>query len=82
MKVVLSSPRAADALLLHTILSTPLSSLRRRGFNTDRILKAKKAERLAKEEAEKAQRDEDEKLALIANELEEVSRNRSCDHDR
>ncbi|KDE08540.1 hypothetical protein MVLG_01317 [Microbotryum lychnidis-dioicae p1A1 Lamole] len=46
-RLLLSKQRANDTLLYMTILSTPLKALRRRGFNVDRIVNARKAEREA-----------------------------------
>ncbi|GAA5980148.1 hypothetical protein JCM10908_001550 [Rhodotorula pacifica] len=46
-KLLLSKLRANDALLLLTILQTTLKNLKRRGFNVDRILQARKSEREA-----------------------------------
>ncbi|KWU45472.1 hypothetical protein RHOSPDRAFT_28836 [Rhodotorula sp. JG-1b] len=46
-KLLLSKLRANDALLLLTILQTTLKNLKRRGFNVDRVLQARKAEREA-----------------------------------
>ncbi|CDZ96200.1 Transcription factor Opi1 [Phaffia rhodozyma] len=64
--------RSTDALLLSTILSTPLSALRRRGFATDRVLKQKKIERLAQESAEKLRLQEEQKFKAMGVELEEL----------
>nr|XP_031863300.1 uncharacterized protein CI109_001175 [Kwoniella shandongensis]KAA5530372.1 hypothetical protein CI109_001175 [Kwoniella shandongensis] len=44
--VLLKSPKADDALLLYSILSTPLMALKKRGFNVDRILNQQREERL------------------------------------
>ncbi|WVW83952.1 hypothetical protein I302_105975 [Kwoniella bestiolae CBS 10118] len=44
--ILLKSPKADDALLLYSILSTPLMALKKRGFNVDRILNQQKEERL------------------------------------
>ncbi|GAA5977366.1 hypothetical protein JCM5350_002442 [Sporobolomyces pararoseus] len=46
-KITLNKLRPNDALLLLTILQTTLKNLKRRGFNVDRILTARKAEREA-----------------------------------
>ncbi|KAI0781217.1 hypothetical protein BD413DRAFT_667167 [Trametes elegans] len=50
-RLLFDSPKAHDALLFMTILSTDLRALRRRGYNVDRILRQQKAERQAAEEA-------------------------------
>ncbi|KAJ3549086.1 hypothetical protein NM688_g5219 [Phlebia brevispora] len=52
-KLLFDSPKASDALLFMTILSTDLRSLRRRGYNIDRILQKQRAERLVAEELAK-----------------------------
>ncbi|WWC89285.1 uncharacterized protein L201_004206 [Kwoniella dendrophila CBS 6074] len=44
--ILLKSPKADDALLLYSILSTPLMALKKRGFNVDRILNQQKEEKL------------------------------------
>lgn len=44
-RFILSKQRVNDALLLMTLLSTPLKVLQRRGFDTSRILNSRKAER-------------------------------------
>ncbi|RDB24786.1 hypothetical protein Hypma_008085 [Hypsizygus marmoreus] len=48
-RLIFDSPRANDALLFMTILSTDLKALKRRGYNVDRILRQQKAERQANE---------------------------------
>ncbi|GAA5857149.1 hypothetical protein JCM8547_009340 [Rhodosporidiobolus lusitaniae] len=49
-KILLSKVRPNDALLLLTILQTTLKNLKRRGFQVDRLLNARKAEREAAEQ--------------------------------
>ncbi|KAK0461397.1 uncharacterized protein EV420DRAFT_1669612 [Desarmillaria tabescens] len=53
-RLLFESPKANDALLFMTILSTPLRELKRRGYNVDRILRQQQAERQAAQEAAKA----------------------------
>ncbi|PBK91347.1 hypothetical protein ARMGADRAFT_1013798 [Armillaria gallica] len=53
-RLLFESPKANDALLFMTILSTPLRELKRRGYNVDRILRQQQAERQATQEAAKA----------------------------
>ncbi|TFK75311.1 hypothetical protein BDN72DRAFT_892280 [Pluteus cervinus] len=53
-RFLFDAPKAHDALLFMTILSTDLRSLKRRGYNVDRILRQQQAERLAAEEAARA----------------------------
>ncbi|KAL1743141.1 hypothetical protein HDZ31DRAFT_41634 [Schizophyllum fasciatum] len=53
-RILFESPRAHDALLFMTILSTDLKSLKRRGYNVDRILRQKKADHEAREAQHKA----------------------------
>ncbi|KAF9484470.1 hypothetical protein BDN70DRAFT_910674 [Pholiota conissans] len=48
-RLVFDSPKANDALLFMTILSTDLRSLKRRGYNVDRILRQQRDARLAAE---------------------------------
>ncbi|EJD52006.1 hypothetical protein AURDEDRAFT_181569 [Auricularia subglabra TFB-10046 SS5] len=48
-RLILKSPRTQDSLLLLTLLTTDLRSLRRRGYNVDRILRSQAAERRAAE---------------------------------
>ncbi|KAF8070283.1 hypothetical protein FPV67DRAFT_1486835 [Lyophyllum atratum] len=50
-RLIFDAPRANDALLFMTILSTDLKALKRRGYNVDRILRQQKAERQAIEKA-------------------------------
>ncbi|KAI0701855.1 hypothetical protein BC835DRAFT_1435271 [Cytidiella melzeri] len=51
-RLLFASPKASDALLFMTILSTDLKALRRRGYNVDRILqKQREEERVAKDAA-------------------------------
>ncbi|KAG6908391.1 hypothetical protein DXG01_004820 [Tephrocybe rancida] len=50
-RLIFDSPKANDALLFMTILSTDLKALKRRGYNVDRILRQQKAERQAVETA-------------------------------
>ncbi|KAL5520611.1 hypothetical protein ACEPAF_2612 [Sanghuangporus sanghuang] len=61
-RVLFDVPKANDALLFMTILSTDLRALRRRGYNVDRILKKQRAEREAAEQARREQAKEMEKL--------------------
>ncbi|KAK0212970.1 hypothetical protein DFS33DRAFT_1285718 [Desarmillaria ectypa] len=62
-RLLFESPKANDALLFMTILSTPLRELKRRGYNVDRILKQQQAERQASQEAAKA---EAENISLMS----------------
>ncbi|BGP21645.1 ubiquitin system component Cue [Rhodotorula toruloides] len=55
-KLLLSKLRPNDALLLLTILQTTLKNLKRRGFNVDRIITARKAEREAAEQRAREER--------------------------
>ncbi|KAI0342553.1 hypothetical protein BDW22DRAFT_1484759 [Trametopsis cervina] len=50
-RLLFSAPKASDALLFMTILSTDLKALRRRGYNVDRILQKQKIEERAAEDA-------------------------------
>ncbi|KAG6857275.1 hypothetical protein H0H87_007108 [Tephrocybe sp. NHM501043] len=50
-RLIFDAPRANDALLFMTILSTDLKALKRRGYNVDRILRQQRAERQAIEKA-------------------------------
>ncbi|KAL7421639.1 hypothetical protein Q5752_003408 [Cryptotrichosporon argae] len=43
--LLLKSPKADDALLLYSILTTPLMALKKRGFNVDRILNQQREEK-------------------------------------
>ncbi|KAK8864438.1 hypothetical protein IAR55_001687 [Kwoniella newhampshirensis] len=61
--VLLKSSKADDALLLYSILSTPLMALKKRGFNVDRILNQHREERLRLQAEAKRDR---EKLASSA----------------
>ncbi|CAL1709408.1 unnamed protein product [Somion occarium] len=62
-RLLFDSPKASDALLFMTILSTDLRALRRRGYNVDRILRKQKAERQA---AEDAVRERERQMALVS----------------
>ncbi|KAK7445396.1 hypothetical protein VKT23_014813 [Stygiomarasmius scandens] len=53
-RLFFEAPKANDALLFMTILSTDLRSLKRRGYNVDRILREQRVKRQAAEDAEKA----------------------------
>ncbi|KAK4633280.1 hypothetical protein CLAFUW4_03866 [Fulvia fulva] len=65
MAVLLKRPRQQDLLALETILESDLGRLKRKGYNVDRILRAKAAEsRLA--ESERRKRDEEQKRAQEA----------------
>ncbi|GAA6035210.1 hypothetical protein JCM8097_006421 [Rhodosporidiobolus ruineniae] len=55
-KLLLSKSRPNDALLLLTILQTTLKNLKRRGFQVDRLLNARKAEREAAEQRMREER--------------------------
>ncbi|GAA6058557.1 hypothetical protein JCM10212_006996 [Sporobolomyces blumeae] len=55
-KICLNKVRPNDALLLLTILQTTLKNLKRRGFNVDRILNARKAEREAADQRMREER--------------------------
>ncbi|GAA5908053.1 uncharacterized protein JCM6883_004102 [Sporobolomyces salmoneus] len=70
-KNLLRKLRPNDALLLLTILQTTLKNLKRRGFNVDRILSARKAE---KEAADQRLREERLRNQLKAVEAESPSR--------
>ncbi|KAF9451267.1 hypothetical protein P691DRAFT_796992 [Macrolepiota fuliginosa MF-IS2] len=48
-RFIFDTPKAHDALLFMTILSTDLRALKRRGYNVDRILRQKRLERQAEE---------------------------------
>ncbi|KAI0083802.1 hypothetical protein BDY19DRAFT_975723 [Irpex rosettiformis] len=52
-RLLFAAPKASDALLFMTILSTDLKALRRRGYNVDRILQKQRAEERVAEEAAK-----------------------------
>ncbi|KAF7975917.1 hypothetical protein HWV62_8178 [Athelia sp. TMB] len=54
-RLLFDAPKVNDALLFMTILSTDLRSLKRRGYNVDRILKQQKAERKAIDDARAAE---------------------------
>jgi hypothetical protein len=57
VQILVSGARIDDALVLESILSTPLMALRKRGYNVDRILNQQREERLRLEtEAETARR--------------------------
>ncbi|KAK0195282.1 hypothetical protein F5146DRAFT_1100835 [Armillaria mellea] len=62
-RLLFESPKANDALLFMTILSTPLRELKRRGYNVDRILRQQQMERQATQEAAKARA---ENIALMS----------------
>ncbi|GAA5934189.1 hypothetical protein JCM3775_006930 [Rhodotorula graminis] len=55
-KLLLVKTRPNDALLLLTILQTTLKNLKRRGFNVDRIMNARKAEREAADQRMREER--------------------------
>ena len=59
----------SDALLLMTLLSTDLQTLKRRGFAVNRILNARKAEREAKAEGVRQQQHQEELQRLQEREM-------------
>lgn len=62
--VLLKQPKIDDILMLESILRTPLMSLKKRGFNVDRILNAQREEHLRlKAEAQKEREREAEAVA-------------------
>lgn len=62
--VLLKQPKIDDILMLESILRTPLMSLKKRGFNVDRILNAQREEHLRlKAEAQKEREREAEAMA-------------------
>ncbi|KAF8160987.1 hypothetical protein B0H34DRAFT_699011 [Crassisporium funariophilum] len=61
-RLLFESPKANDALLFMTILSTDLRSLKRRGYNVDRILRQQREARLAAENT-KLKQEQDIRLA-------------------
>ncbi|TFY51778.1 hypothetical protein EVJ58_g10387 [Rhodofomes roseus] len=63
-RILFNMPKANDILLFMTILSTDLRSLKRRGYNVDRILRQQQAQRAAQEEA---MRKKAESTALVPN---------------
>ncbi|KAH9934863.1 uncharacterized protein B0H18DRAFT_1114703 [Fomitopsis serialis] len=63
-RVLFDMPKANDILLFMTILSTDLRSLKRRGYNVDRILRQQQAQRAAQEEA---MRKKTESTALVSH---------------
>ncbi|KAF9562769.1 hypothetical protein CPC08DRAFT_749290 [Agrocybe pediades] len=65
-RLLFESPKANDALLFMTILSTDLRSLKRRGYNVDRILRQQRDAKLAAESAQAAA-PTNESSALISN---------------
>ncbi|KAF9529296.1 hypothetical protein CPB83DRAFT_906254 [Crepidotus variabilis] len=59
-RLLFESPKTNDALLFMTILSTDLRSLKRRGYNVERILRQQKEAKLAASTAEAARLKKDE----------------------
>lgn len=55
-KALVKSPRANDALLLMTVLSTSLKTLARRGYNVERIQASRRAEREAADQRMREER--------------------------
>ncbi|CAA7259259.1 unnamed protein product [Cyclocybe aegerita] len=62
-RLIFDSPKTNDALLFMTILSTDLRSLKRRGYNVDRILRQQKEARTAAELARVAKEKEQSEFA-------------------
>ncbi|KAG7446407.1 uncharacterized protein BT62DRAFT_986911 [Guyanagaster necrorhizus] len=69
-RLLFESPKASDALLFMTILSTPLRALKRRGYNVDRILRQQQAEKPAAQEAAKAGA---ENIALMSKQTSKLN---------
>ena len=57
-RVILSKQKIHDTLLFMTLLQTSLRDLKRRGFNVDRIMNARRAEQEAIEQKQREQRAE------------------------
>ncbi|KZW00398.1 hypothetical protein EXIGLDRAFT_639482 [Exidia glandulosa HHB12029] len=72
-RLILKSPRTQDSLLLLTLLTTDLRSLRRRGYNVDRILRSQAAERRAIEAKMAPQGTQDTHLASDDKSIDEHS---------
>jgi hypothetical protein len=69
-KFLLARQRVNDSLFFLTILTTPLKTLQRRGFDTTRILKARDAER--------ARVDQQQRDAEVQQQIEAVSRQQAA----
>ncbi|KAJ7594698.1 hypothetical protein C8J56DRAFT_927422 [Mycena floridula] len=65
-RLLFQSPKANDALLFMTILSTDLKSLKRRGYNVDRILRQQKTDREAALAEAVAARAKEENVTLMS----------------
>ncbi|KAK6910047.1 hypothetical protein I203_104076 [Kwoniella mangroviensis CBS 8507] len=77
--ILLKSPKADDALLLYSILSTPLMALKKRGFNVDRIFNQQKEEKLRIQAERK--RDKEKAASEAANETALTTTKRSSTGD-
>ncbi|KDR75405.1 hypothetical protein GALMADRAFT_227055 [Galerina marginata CBS 339.88] len=62
-RLLFDSPKTNDALLFMTILSTDLRSLKRRGYNVDRILRQQKNAKLVAE-SERIAKEQDNHLSV------------------
>lgn len=57
-RIILSKQKIHDTLLFMTLLQTSLRDLKRRGFNVDKIMNARKAEQDAMESRQREERAE------------------------
>ena len=66
-RLILSKQKIHDTLLFMTLLQTSLRDLKRRGFNVDRIVNARKAEQEAIEQKQREERSEADMLRIQQN---------------
>lgn len=65
-RLILAKQKIHDTLLFMTLLQTSLRDLKRRGFNVDKILNARKAEQEAIEQKDREARMEAERQRIAA----------------
>ncbi|GAA99452.1 hypothetical protein E5Q_06151 [Mixia osmundae IAM 14324] len=67
-RLILTKPKLQDSLLFMTLLQTSLKNLKRRGFNVDRVLNARRLEKEA-EEQRRREMEREEAAALLRKPL-------------
>lgn len=65
-RLILAKQKIHDTLLFMTLLQTSLRDLKRRGFNVDKIMNARKAEQEALEQKNREERMEAERQRIAA----------------
>lgn len=75
--IILSKQKIHDTLLFMTLLQTSLRDLRRRGFNVDRIMNARRAEQEAMEMKRREERARIDAARIVEQQQQEKSRDKA-----